>query len=223
MIFLPSVVSVARVAVVAAVALLILLTVQDCRIADRDARIAVQTAERAGWTASTGRPRIPDAPPGTRPVATVSGSVRYMPVRPPVAAPPAPGAPPPPTVPAGAGCDLDSLAVDMDCRAEVATASGVPVARLWVHGVLEHDGQRRELPWARVGNQITIPVPGGLQPVETAAPEVRAVALPPPDRFALGLRRPSQWRTGWVAGVGVSADVYGRTAPAAFVGYGISF
>jgi hypothetical protein len=203
----------ARIATVAALAAVLAFSIQSCRLSDRDAEIAVRSLERAGWTrGDQAKPVIPDLPKGVRPVAVISGGVRFAPVSP---VKPAPGtsAPVTPSAAVGGGCDLNGLAVTIDCRAEVVSAAGgVPVARLFVRGLLEDGERRRELPWHRVGDPVAIPLPGGgEQPVDTKTPDV-AIRLPGGRRWWVAVRAGVSSDAELVAGASLGRARWGAWA-----------
>lgn len=94
-------------------------------------------------------PKIPDAPPGTKPIVVVDGQTHH----PPVVAPPAPNPTTPPIVERpisvvdGGGtpppCSLDDLDITLGCKVDVLTTPTRPWARLLTSAKIEAWGQTR--------------------------------------------------------------------------------
>lgn len=193
----------------------VLLSIQTCRLSDRDAKIAADTLKDLGWTLSQGKPKVDDVPAGSRPVAVVEGGVRYLPRSRQSsggAGSPSPASdiPPtfPPTSPPGTlVCNLDSLTVDLRCRAEIVEVAGVTAAKLWTRGtILSLDGAKRELPERLVGVQTV----DEAQPIETERPRVE-IQLPRkvPYRWysaRVGVLVP---HGGWTAGGSIGKGPWG--------------
>lgn len=153
-----------------AIALFLLLTIQSCRLNDRDAKLARATLERQGWTPSEGKPKIADKPDNARPVLVIEGEVKYLPSKPTIVKEKETILVP---------CDLDALTVDLRCRAEAVELDGQLGARLFVSGTLLDDtGNKRYLPELQIGDQSlggqVVDEEGNVTPVETAPPVVRA-------------------------------------------------
>ena len=149
-------------------------------------------------------------PRGVKPVAVVSGGVRYLPTHP-VPPPPAldRAAPPPAGDQAGAGtlvtngrdlCATQDVLSQVDatlrCRAEVVQHAGTPYARLFVAGRLQLGESVRDLP-------------------ERIVEDVNFSAAPEPKRLK---------RFGWTVGAGAGYDPgSGTVVPVLGVMWGVRF
>lgn len=117
------------------------------------------------------KPTIPDAPPGSKPVAHVAGTVHYAPTsrgpEPRPSATPALDAAQPNEVnawpPSIQPCDLTTLDVSVKCVADLMAEPTKPYARLVISGKLVGFGQVRELPPTTAG-EISLEVAPAVVP-----------------------------------------------------------
>ena len=218
-----------------------LLAIGACTVQSWRLKRATQRAESAeaaeamtaaGWAAFLARAKVEapiPVPAGARPVAVVVGTVPYGPRKP---LSPGPGeafSPAPSWTAPGPGDETPLIEerpiketapkfewptpADLagGCSTTIVEAGGGWWAKsLWTGRLRLPDG----------GEVVRPDVELELQRVEVR----RAVVADCPKRLALGVRSPKAWRTGWVAGAGVSYDpASARVAPALFLGYGVQF
>ena len=197
-----------------------------------DAAEAAEEMTAAGWAAAIAKRHVEApadvlVPEGAKPVAVVVGSVGFGPRT----LSPGPMAVPPGHVLPGPGGET-AIAIPGEVEKDSDLWQPWPTPDDLAGGCSTTIVEARDGSWwakslwtGRLrlpdGGEVVRPdVELELQRVEVRRAEVAA----PAKRFAIGLRRPRFWRTGWSAGVGLAYEpIDGSTRPAAFIGYGISF
>jgi hypothetical protein len=152
------------------------------------------------------KPKIPDAPPGSKALLHVSGKVHYAslpaagvgvpPLQPSAEAPASLASVAGPVVPRGNPCDLNALDVTIGCTVDAMSEPGKPFARLLASGEIRGWDQIRILPEQPSG-EIHLQVAPSAKPKTWGLDFLAGAAIGSRNGLEAGFSGSGKGRLGW--------------------------